>query len=644
MLYVLLVLVPLLFVVGCGSNAKPQFAKGVFVDSPVEGLRYVSGTISGKTTSGGLFSYQVGSSIKFYVGDLLIGEALPTAMISPIDLVPGATDAHHPKVVKIVKFLLTVNSSNDVERSMLIDLDKHSALVGVNKDLRDDTTDLQALRTTLQTALKTTFAFCNSTTARLHLKSSLAASKKTDEIPLFTFAFTSGSALKKATYQYYSPSNAKFNPLAGATAFTNMSSSTTNTRAITRIHTEIAAQRPQLLVEGGDLVAGFGTSIDPSVNAAALQSQYGYVRGMMSSLFEASLLNPQGIYVLPLAGERELSDKIATGSTITKGTYSYTSKGLAVSSQANEQLWSNNMQDIILDNMRFGTLLTPKGLALVNFDSTNYPQIASEANIFTSQQFLSYSFEIGSSHFVIINTDPANPNDPVNSTVYSAPTNWLKQDLTTARSRLAIKHIFIFGHRPAWSYNFADTKSAGAKLLDALDGKDAVTTQARAAAFWNLVEQYQATYFSGHMGVFNASQGSPPITDTASFKTSLFTSPDGSITIPNSAASTVFLRYTGVVGNNYPNLVTGKAWQIICGTAGSTFAAIHPASGATACTSTVANCSTNPDNFMYAWVLAKVYSASTGFPNGRVHMTAYGFDDSFGKTRVIQSWDLDGAF
>ena len=248
---------------------------------------------------------------------------------------------------------------------------------------------------------------------------------------------------------------------------------------------------------------------------------------------------------------------------------------------------------------------------------------------------------MGSSHFVVINTDPANPNDPVNSTAYSAPTHWLKQDLDTASKRLSIKHIFIFGNRPAWSYNFADNK---ATALDGLDGKDTVKTQARAAAFWEVVELYRATYFAGHTNAFSTQQGAPVISDTSTFNKALFSSADGASTPANSSASAIFLRYTGIVAGNYPNISNGKAWQVICGTAGSDFSAVHPASGSTTCTSAVANCSTNPDNFMYAWVHVRIYKASALFPKGRVHLSAYGFDDKFGKTRVISSWDLESGF
>jgi hypothetical protein len=41
---------------------------------------------------------------------------------------------------------------------------------------------------------------------------------------------------------------------------------------------------------------------------------------------------------------------------------------------------------------------------------------------------------------------------------------------------------------------------------------------------------------------------------------------------------------------------------------------------------------------MYAWVTVKVYAS------GKVHMDAYGFDQNFGETKVIKSWDLEAGF
>jgi hypothetical protein len=94
--------------------------------------------------------------------------------------------------------------------------------------------------------------------------------------------------------------------------------------------------------------------------------------------------------------------------------------------------------------------------------------------------------------------------------------------------------------------------------------------------FWDVIEQYGAVYFCGHEHIFNMMQ---------------------------------------------PRLAQGgKAWQILVGSGGSPFeasptdATIHP--------------ETDRD---YAWATVRIYK------HGRVQITVYGFDDHFGKTRVIKT-------
>jgi hypothetical protein len=64
----------------------------------------------------------------------------------------------------------------------------------------------------------------------------------------------------------------------------------------------------------------------------------------------------------------------------------------------------------------------------------------------------------------------------------------------------------------------------------------------------------------------------------------------------------------------------GKAYQFIVGSGGSPFEADHPTGKAT--------------DRMYSWVTVKVYES------GKVHIDAYGFDENYGPTQVIGSWDL----
>ena len=98
-------------------------------------------------------------------------------------------------------------------------------------------------------------------------------------------------------------------------------------------------------------------------------------------------------------------------------------------------------------------------------------------------------------------------------------------------------------------------------------------------AFWSLIEQYGATYFCGHEHILNMMQ-------------------------PRAAAG-------------------GKAWQILVGSGGSPFEA----------TPTDATLHPNTDR-AYAWATVKVYK------NGKVKIDAYGFDDHYGPTELLQSITL----
>jgi hypothetical protein len=95
-------------------------------------------------------------------------------------------------------------------------------------------------------------------------------------------------------------------------------------------------------------------------------------------------------------------------------------------------------------------------------------------------------------------------------------------------------------------------------------------------AFWSVIENNDATYFCGHEHIFNMSR---PLAEKG-----------------------------------------GKAWQVLVGSGGSPFEA--------APTAVTVNPSTDRD---YAWAFVRVYAS------GNVHLTAYGFTDAMGPTRVLDS-------
>ncbi|WP_189090679.1 metallophosphoesterase family protein [Deinococcus ruber] len=307
-----------------------------------------------------------------------------------------------------------------------------------------------------------------------------------------------------------------------------------NTRAWSRIMNEANAQGAEALFFNGDMIMGYTT------DRVTLDRQYAFWRGMAATLME------RGTYVMPVAGNHEVQEK----GTDAAG------KGIKLARVGNEEAWRANMGDLIMDAGRWKTLT---GLDASAFDPANTPVAGGADKVSTDQAQLTYSFDAGGSHFAVINTDAVGWDS-------HAPAAWLARDLAAAKARGAA-HIFVFGHKPAYTYKYNDKVPAG--------GID--TDPENQQAFWNTIETYNATYFSGHEHIYHADQ-------------------------PTRAQG-------------------GKAWQVIVGSGGSPFEA-KPGD------------SQNPQDRMYAWVTVQVMKS------GQVHVDAYGFNDQYGPTQKLASWNL----
>ncbi|HEY5975472.1 MAG TPA: metallophosphoesterase [Geobacteraceae bacterium] len=115
------------------------------------------------------------------------------------------------------------------------------------------------------------------------------------------------------------------------------------------------------------------------------------------------------------------------------------------------------------------------------------------------------------------------------------------------------------------------------KYLPNVENVGLDTFPANQQAFWDLVEGYRATYFCGHQHLFHASQ-------------------------PRAGQG-------------------GRSWQVIAGSGGSPFD-IQPAQVR------------SPTDRTYAWVLVTVLA------DGRVRLEVFGFDEKFGPSKLLQSWEL----
>ena len=272
-----------------------------------------------------------------------------------------------------------------------------------------------------------------------------------------------------------------------------------NTKAIARILRTIQAQKSTMLFFNGDMVHGYGwadigyttnlaqTSISsqvlPTTKEAVIGSdllkfyqQYAFWRGMVAPVLET------GTYVFPVPGNHETECKACPKN----------SDGQRVAKVENEQAWGANMGDLILDTARFTSIL---GSAPAN--PAFGPVSGGPDGLTTDQSKLGYSFDYKNQHFVIINTDPVGAET-------SAPTQWLAADLAAARARSGIQKIFVFGHKPAFTYDYLGGINGQHATGAGLDATP--TTTAKRDAFWAVIEQYKATYFCGHEHIYNISQ------------------------------------------------------------------------------------------------------------------------------------------
>lgn len=117
---------------GASVSSGPTTQTGVFVDSPVQGLAWATGGVSGETSPSGQFSFESGAEVQFYVGDILVGSATGATVLTPIDFVAGATDETDDTVTNICRFLQTLDADQDPSNGILITSQAQTAAEGLS--------------------------------------------------------------------------------------------------------------------------------------------------------------------------------------------------------------------------------------------------------------------------------------------------------------------------------------------------------------------------------------------------------------------------------------------------------------------------------------------------------------------------------
>jgi hypothetical protein len=402
-----------------------------------------------------------------------------------------------------------------------------------------------------------------------------------------------------------------------------------NTLAFAKILSGIQGQNPNLLFFNGDMIFGYGRPTLPtawangkpnswtaaqtvSPDAVFEIAQYAYWRGMVANLFTT------GTYVIPVPGNHETqcsysAEPYSTGSPNPNCNTNLQGNLTGKTAYAdNENMFRFNTSDLVSDlvtNIRFSDVSGYFASNVAGLTTATAPAASANNGPITSpQQDLTYSFDIQANaslllHFVVINTDPAGADS-------TAPADWLAADLAAAKTRGAAKY-FIFGHKPAFTYNYAaatggsvappTTNSPGPGGLDAnyvavgtCPGAGCTYTEPYRNAFWSVIAQYGATYFSGHEHTVNVAQYADP---------------------------------TGT----YP----GTPYQVIVGSGGSPFddklVGTCSSTNPPGCTEPML---TNAYDRYYAWALVAVHAS------GKVSLQVSGFSDQFGPVQDLSIYDV----
>ena len=117
-----------------GSTSSDQVLRGQFKDSYVEGVRFATASQSGVTDGSGTFTYRKGETVTFTLGDAVLGSAPGKDLVTPVDLVPGATDEQNEVVTNIARLLQSLDADGDPANGITIPTTVHAALHSVTVD------------------------------------------------------------------------------------------------------------------------------------------------------------------------------------------------------------------------------------------------------------------------------------------------------------------------------------------------------------------------------------------------------------------------------------------------------------------------------------------------------------------------------
>ena len=197
-------------VVSSGTTTTGSQEVGVFVDSAVAGVTYTTSSgLSGTTNSSGQFSYVVGDTASFSIGDVSLGSVTASSVLTPVEVM-GASGTADQQVINLARLLQTLDSDGDPSNGIEITTSTSNSLKGksLNFNVPVDTFTNDSTITQIQTAVGRNLVSATSALNHLHttlsersLNSKISSDSKIQGLSstLSSFSFTPTNTLAGAS-------------------------------------------------------------------------------------------------------------------------------------------------------------------------------------------------------------------------------------------------------------------------------------------------------------------------------------------------------------------------------------------------------------------------------------------------------------
>jgi len=150
---------------------------GIFIDSPVQGLKYSTTTLSGYTDNKGHFNYKTGEAVDFFIGNLKLGSVTGANIITPLTL-NGESDLNNisNKSAGLARILQTLdNNSSDGASLVIPDTLRDLNISGLNLDADADA-DLNTILARAQVKTGINYILKDAISAKSEMKKQIEAS------------------------------------------------------------------------------------------------------------------------------------------------------------------------------------------------------------------------------------------------------------------------------------------------------------------------------------------------------------------------------------------------------------------------------------------------------------------------------------